>query len=351
MFLAEFTTVGFKVPDATYSFRRTSGASAGDGRPRFFAISGTASEPHELVILKGAPGVGKTLFLRLLGGLKEAFAPIGSAPDFRTFLRPGQPTGKLTATFVLNEVERIRAKVTSAEQKVVVDVEPAGATCSADPNLEHAFVPVDKTAAFTRWEFFPACRYLRLSDFGRAHPPLSSDLEAARRLTSDSDKYAVIRRVFYELALSQAAGIASALDSRGVALRGDEPDFFAPYKAAVATMAPHLRMVNVELCPGSAIPIFARRTGERVPIFELTHTEEQSVLFAFAYVWLSLNQAIVLIDTPELLQPPSEQAHFFSRLLTLGRGNQTFVSTASSDIAAFPSAVVIDLSKITGGKP
>lgn len=331
MKVVELTTEGFKVPDGTYSFR------AKDG-------------PRDVVLVTGPPGSGKTMLLQLLGGVKEAFAPLGAPADLRRYLRSGRTAGRLTATFALTEVELARAKLAGTEQKVVVDVEPAGEVCSAERGLERAFAADEGEAPATRWELFPAHRHLRIADWHLPHPPLSAALLARQRLRADADKYAALRRVLHELVLSQAAGVARALDARGVALRGDEPELLAPYKAAVAAMSPDLRLVSVDVRPGTATPVLARRGGERLPISELTASEEQAVLFAFASVWLGLSDAVVLVDSPELHHATGEQAPFVQRLLALGRGNQTFLATSSAEVASLDRDAVIDLSKARGGR-
>jgi hypothetical protein len=200
----------------------------------------------------------------------------------------------------------------------------------------------------TRWEMFPAHRRLSVDDWDIAHPPLSASIEAGRRLSNDGGKYAVFRRVFFDLALAQATGIAGALDARGIALRSDEPDRFAAHKDALAAVTPDLRLASVELRAGSAAPVFLRRTGERVPVSELSASEEQAVLFAFASVGFGLQKGIVLIDSPELHVAPDEQATFVSRLLAALGAGQAFLATGSPTIAAISGAAVIDLGRAAG---
>jgi hypothetical protein len=336
MRILELQTIGFRVPDDTHTFRDRDGA-------------------RDLVVVTGPPRSGKSMLLRLLAGVKETFAPYGSPPDLRPLLRHGRTTGQLTATFALSDIDleridtapRDRSAV-PAEVRVVVNVEPSGPACSADMALLAAFAPLDTAAPITRWELFPSHRRLQIDAWNIPHPPLSASIEAGRRLLFDGDKYAVLRRVFFDLALAQATGVASALDARGIALRSDGPDLFAAYKEVLAAVAPDLRLASVDLLTGSAVPIFQRRTGERIPVSELTASEEQAALFAFASVWLGLQKAIVLIDSPELHLAPEEHVPFASRFLALGAGGQTFLATGSQAIAAMPGACVIDLGRGIG---
>ncbi|MBK8258042.1 MAG: ATP-binding protein [Polyangiaceae bacterium] len=329
MQLLELTSHGFKIPDGTYSFREK-------------------EQPSNVVIVRGDPGSGKTLFLRLLAAWKETVAPVGLAPDLRRFLRIDKTTGRLSVTVLFNEAERKRAKLETSQHRVVVEVEPAGSAFQLPPNMEYAFHPFEKTEPATRWEFFPAHRSLRVEDFRLPHPPVSPALEAAKRLTVNSDKYALFRRVFHNIALEQAAGIATLLDRRGVALRSEQPDLFASYKKALATMTPDLRLTGVEIGKDCSTPRFLRRDGHSLPIEELTASEEQAALFAFAYVWLQLNGAVVLIDTPELHIAPPDQLSFLDNVLCLGSSNQTFIATQSPELFNFPGATVIHLTKPDG---
>lgn len=337
MRILELQIAGFRLPDGAHSFRDKGGA-------------------RDLVVITGPPRSGKSMLLRLLAGVKEAFAPYGSPPDLRRLLRPGRATGTLSATFALSEVDLARlpapsrdSSAPSGELRVTVNVEPSGAACSADPALAAAFAPLESAAPMTRWELFPAHRRLHVEAWRIPHPPLSASIEAGRRLLFDGDKYAALRRVFFDLALAQASAIASALDDRGVALRSDGPERFAAYREALAAMAPDLRLASVDLLPGSAIPVFQRRSGERLAISELTASEEQAALFAFASVWLGLRKAIVLVDSPELHLAAEEHAAFAERLAALGAGGQTFLATGSPAIAAIPGVCVVDLGRGAAG--
>jgi hypothetical protein len=351
MKILELATSGFKIPDATYSLRDKDG-------------------PAGAVVVTGAPGSGKTLFLRLVAGVKEVFAPYGSAPDLRPFLRPGARAGRLAAAFALTEDEARRAGWKERELRVVVDVDPSGAVASiasaaaapaaaavapvaAAPDmaaLKALFAPSGGAAPASRWELFPAHRRLQTADWDVAHPPLSAAIEDGRRLAPDGAKYVVLRRVLHDLLLAQATSVASALDAQGVALRGLTPDPFAAHKAGVAAMLPDLRLLSLELRAGSAVPVFLRRGGERVRMAELTASEEQGVLFGLAYAWLGLSGAVVLVDSPELHVATEEQSAFFGRLLALGKDNQTIAATGSASIAARAGACVVDLGKGAGAR-
>lgn len=328
MKIAQLTTSGFRVPDGTYSFRASGG-------------------PSDVVLVTGAPGSGKTMFLRLLAGAKEAFAPYGAPPDLRSLLAPKKSAGRLTLTLVLNDAEKVRAKTTSSEQTVIVDVEPAGEMCSASPGLRAAFSRAELVSC---WELFPIHRHLATKSWSVPHPPLSEAIESSRRLVPDGDKYIVLRRVLYELALEQATGISRTLGERGVALGSDGAEGLARYREAVATMLPDLRLLSVDLAANTAAPVFLRRNGESLTIAELCANEEQGVLFAFAFSWLHLQSGVILVDSPELHIASSEHTAFVERLYVLGGGAQLFLATEAPTLAQLPGALVIELDRMPGAR-
>jgi predicted ATPase len=100
-----------------------------------------------------------------------------------------------------------------------------------------------------------------------------------------------------------------------------------------------------------AIPRFARRDGSELGIPDLSASEEQAALFAFAFTWLRLSRSVVLVDTPELHIHPKVHADFFGRLSRLGPDNQLLAATSSEALLrSVPVSQVIDLSSSTSRK-
>lgn len=323
MRLLELSTRGFRIPDASYAL-----SERGAARP--------------LVVVRGSAGSGKTTLLRLIAGAKEAFAPYGTSPDLRPLLRPGQ-TGHLVLRLELDAEELAETKLASAVQTIAVLVEPSGTVCSGSPELAAWLARHGEGGRGARWELFPAHRRLDLGEWQHPHPPLSADLEASRRLAVDGDKYLALRRVLHEVALTESRRVARELGERGVVLTGDDGASLAAWREAVATMLPELRLVSLGLGERSVCPTFLRRNGQRLTIAELSASEEQAVLFAFAFTWLGLSGGVALVDGPELHHAAGEQAGFVERLAKLGAGAQLVLATGSREIAALPGALVIDL--------
>lgn len=325
MKLLDLTARGFLVPDGAYSFH----------------ARGT---PHTAMLVTGLPGSGKTAFLRLIAAAKEALAPYGSPPGLETLLAPGQDEGQLTCHWLLSPEDAERTKLSSRQQKVIIDVGPGGFNVTAESSLREALVPLSR--ATTRFELFPANRRLDLERWRFPHPPLSQAIEDGRRLSSDPEKYGTLRRILHDLTLAQAASIAGALEARGVALRQAQPDLLAPYKTAVAALASDLRLTHVEVREGTALPHFVRRDGRRPTLHEISASEEQEILFAFAFAWLRLSQAVILIDSPELHMHGSLHADFFGKLLRLAAESQIIVATSSESIArSMPVEQIVNLSR------
>lgn len=323
MRLLSIACEGLIVPDGTYPLH-------------------TGGRPHDTVLVTGPQASGKSAFLSLIAAAKEAVGPYGAPPDLTGLLAPERESGQIRATWLVTEEEAPRTRGKAGERSASIDVARGAFAVVQDPEIRSLLTPFSE--ATTRFELFPHHRRLGVEAWRFPCPPLSKALVDGARLSLDPDKYGALRRVLHDLVLAQAGGVARVLDARGVALRRDQPDLLAPYKQAVAAMLPDLRLVAVDVRDGTASPRFVRRDGREVDLIGLSASEEQGVLFAFAFAWLGLSRSIVLVDSPELHQHPSTQASFFNRLLSLGVGNQVFAATVSPEILrSVPGAHVIDL--------
>ncbi|MFO0591367.1 MAG: hypothetical protein U0441_27715 [Polyangiaceae bacterium] len=323
MRLLSLTTAGLLIPDGAYALH-------------------AGGRPHDTVLVTGPPASGKTAFLRVVAAAKEAVAPYGPPPDLTDLLAAGRESGQLRATWLLSEEEARKTKGNPGERSAVIDIARGASVVVQDPEIRDALVPFAE--ASTRFELFPHHRRLGVESWRYPCPPLSKALVDGARLGSEPEKYGVLRRVLHDLVLAQAGSVARVLDARGVALRREQPDRLAAYKHAVASLLPDLRLIAVDTREGTAAPRFKRRDGRELELPGLSASEEQAVLFAFTYAWLGLSRSVVLVDSPELHQHPSEQAAFFHRLLRLGTDNQTIAATVSPEILGrVPGVHVIDL--------
>ncbi|MRG97480.1 ATP-binding protein [Polyangium spumosum] len=333
MKLLDFTAEGLRFPDGTHSFRA--------------AQSGA---PHDVVLVTGPPTSGKTSFLLAIAALKEAFGPYGSPPDLRRLLRPGKNRGVLGATWLLSEDEAARAHLSAREQRTLVEFGPGAEKRTGDPSLRNVFTPFSRAPTLGKLELFPQNRGLRVDQWRFPHEPLSAAVEEGRRLRGDPDKYTSLRRALFDLVNEQAARVAEALGSRGIAVRADVPDLLAPFKHAIATMLPELRLTAVRLREGSVSLELLRRDGRTVTLEEVSASEEQALLFALAHGAMQFHHSVLLVDEPELHQHSAHHAELLLRLAKLGSGNQILAATGSEPLVArFPAEQVIDLGKAARG--
>jgi len=333
MKLLDFTAEGLRIPDGKHSFRD----------PR-------SGAPHDIVLVTGPPASGKSSFLLAIAALKEAFGPYGAPPDLRRLLRSGKSRGVLAATWLLSEDEAERARLETREQRTLVEFGSGPEKREGDPSLRHLFAHFSRTPALGKVELFPQSRGLRVAEWRFSHEPLSAAIEEGQRLRSDPDKYASVRRILFERTNEQASRVAEALGSRGIAMRADVPDLFAPFKQAIAIMLPELRLSEVRPREASVSLTFLRRNGQTVALEELSASEEQALLFALAHGALQFHHSLLLVDGPELHQHSAHHAELLMRIAGLGADNQIIAATGSEPLLArFPAEQVIDLEKASKG--
>jgi len=334
MKLLDLTAEGLRIPDGSYSFR-----------------AARSDAPHDIILVTGPPASGKTSFLLAIAALKEAFGPYGSPPNLRLLLRSGKTRGVLGATWLLSDAEAARAHLSAREQRAMVEIGPEGDKRTGDTSLRHAFTPFSRSPGVGKVELFPQNRSLRIERWRFPHDPLSDAIEDGHRLRSDPDKYSSLRRALFDIVYEQAARVAEALGSRGVALRAEVPDLLAPFKQAVAAMLPDLRLTSIRLREGSVALELTRRDGQTVALEELSASEEQAVLFALAHGWLNFRHSVLLVDEPELHVHSTFHVDLLFRLAKLGTDNQIIAATGSEALLQrFPAEQQIDLGKTAAAR-
>lgn len=315
------------VPNGTYSF----------------AAQGTQA-PLDVVLVTGGPSSGKTSMLEAIAAAKESAGSYGGRAFEKNLLRSGGSNGRIEARWAVSEHERRQANITAAQPISVLRIEERP-RFDVDPGLRRLFSTYTLSSREGKFEYFPDNR--RLSTMARPPSSSSSDASFGRlRLTRDPDKYGWLRGELFALALAGAARLAQTLETQGVALRTDMPDVLAPYRDAIASLLPDLRLASVEPQDKGALVWFSRRGGARVELDDLSASEQQGVLFGSAFVRLGLHRSVLLIDTPELFVHPRRQAAFFAGLTQLGEDNQIIAATSSPELlAAVRPEQVIDLDR------
>ena len=300
------------VPDGIYSF-----------------VSPTRPTPHELTLVAGVRGAGKTRLLEAIVALKELVGAYRSAPPLASLLDPGATTGKLGGTFLLTDEERGTAELTTNE----VTVEFAmGATPSAPTKIPRGlrllFARYDHDHARGKVEYFSALRWL--PPFGE---PTTVEDEKSVRLGSQSAKYAGLVPSLIALSLEDGARALSEAARRGLLLGTDAPDSLLPYRTALATLLPELRLRSAHL--GSDGPprlLFDRSNGTTIEAHQLSGAQKQALLLVGTMIRIGLSHSIVLLDAPELHVHVADQGRFLQTLIQLGNDNQWIVASGSSDI-------------------
>jgi predicted ATPase len=294
---------------------------------------------HDLVLITGDAGAGKTSLLGAIAALKELVGGYGPPPDVARLRRSGTTTGKISATWQLSDEEAARSQIRG--NSLVTEVTLAdGPVPLLDAPVRALFAEFSVDPSRGKFESFPASRRLSLAP---ALPGRPTTFAAARhRLSSDPGKYHGLRAVLVEMAVSAAMKAADRLDARGVLTKWEQPDSFAAIKRSVSTLAPWLCMLGVQQEEGGASIRFERDNGARIELADLSESEQQALLFAVVFDRLGLNRSIVLIDTPELFLPPDAHVSFLRALLGLGADNQIFAATTSPSLLEMvsPSQVV-----------
>jgi len=150
--------------------------------------------------------------------------------------------------------------------------------------------------------------------------------------------------MFLDLALADGLRTAETLATRGIAIQATQPDSLAPFKTALASLSPDLRLSSVEAKERSARVRFQRRDGLVVELEDLSDAEQQAVLFAATFVQQGLHRSVVLIDTPELYIHTQDHVRFLETVLALGSYNQVIVASSSEPIIRHASRTqVLDL--------
>ena len=296
------------VPDGQYSFRAA-------GR----------LDPEPLILVAGVRGAGKSSLLRAIVALKELIGAYGRPPESRRLVQRPEARSRLGGTFLLDPAEQREAGSSTAEVHVELNLGEPRAL--AEGPVRRLFERYDHDDRRWKLEYFPANRNL-----GGGGAPTTEDDERRLRPGSAMTKYHGLVPSIVSLALADGARSLEETRRRGVLLREDAPDSLVPYRVALTTMVPELRLRGVvESADGLSLG-FDRRDGTLIFTEALSEGQRQGFLFAASIVRLGLSSSTVLIDSPELHIHVADQARFVAALSSLLPAAQLIVATGSSEI-------------------
>ncbi len=336
-----------------------------------YTFAGDDGEVCNVTAIVGGAGAGKSSLLEAVTVAKETIGAYGHAPTVSRVLRHGQRAGRVATTWLLSENERqVLAEQRSATAQPVAPVEGdspapensnATATGTADAKsaavdavlrvsrdfdidappkrpdraLQDLFSRYSRSPKQAKMEYFPANRQILPELWKEPTGPLRDRQEAGPRLTRSPLKYGFVRQLFFNVVVAEGMRLQQLLAAEGMVLPSEELDLLAPYKEAVALLAPDLCLVRVEaLETGSADVWFAHRDGREMELSSLSASEAQAVLFATTFIRQGLRESLILIDVPELHVHRSQQAAFLRGLVSLGHGSQFIVATNTPEIVS-----------------
>ena len=310
-----------------------------------------SKKPHDVILVTGPTGSGKTRLLEAIALWKEAAAPYGAPPKRDALAGPRGASGEIAGTWEMTPDEVRRGVLSTPSPKVSVEVGLGAPTPQVEKGLRKVLSDFFRVPTHGKIEYFPANR--RLSDRPLPVPldALSEKVEAPMRTDRDADKYGVERAWLTARLEADLAAAGSTLEGRGVLLSRQAPDSLAQARASIAKLCPHLRLSGLGKNGNRVEPRLlragadARADRAEVWLSEISAGEEQAVLFAAAFQRLALSRSVILIDTPELGLHPADHARFFRALCALGEDNQIIAATTSPGILATASPdQILDLS-------
>lgn len=309
-------------------------AGVPDGVYSFVAPGRTA--PHGLTLVAGVRGSGKTRLLEAIVALKELIGAYLAPPPPASLLEPGQKQGALGGTFLFTDEERAAGELDSNELTVSFPLGDAGA-------IEPVKLPRPVRSLFGRFAFGDPCGKVELFPASRALSPFGEPTTAAHeklvRFGAGATKYGGLVPSIIALSAADGARALQETAARGMLLGLDAPDSLGVYRAAIAKLAPEVRLRGAQPARGSTpgdgkkpVLAFERSNGSFVDVHDLSDAQKQAVLLAGTIVRLGLSRSIVLLDSPELHVHVADQSRFLEALVSIGDDNQWIVSTGSGEI-------------------
>lgn len=304
-----------------------------------WSFMGLGGAPLDTVFITGPASSGKTTFLEAIAALKESVGAYDMPPETKRLRRRGATSGKVEGTWQLSADEMRRAELDRSTVTTTLDLGNDGPAELAEPGLRELFAAYSHDSSRGKFEYFPANRAV---GSGEVRASLMVDEEARLRLGKGAEKYATSKRALINLALGDGVTAIEEAMARGLLLRNDQRDSLAPYRKDLAGLAPHLRLIGVEIVGKGHELIFERADGARLTLDDLSDSEKQAFLFCATFRRIGLSHSVVLVDQPELYLHADLHLRFIQALGRLGVDNQIFYATGSLDITrtAMPNQVI-----------
>jgi hypothetical protein len=266
--------------------------------------------PHDLVILAGPAGAGKTRALEAILAAKEAVAPYGPPGAGAPWIAPGSTIAKVVLAFHLDEDERTYAATSSDVLEAEVQFFPQRTRADAPEGLVAVLERYSHDRAHGKLEYFPASRRIPFE------PPfggLGTNAQRLYRTTRDARKYGFVPRLLQHL-------------ERDRALARE----FASRLEALSPTCRHAPGSGGEGMPRS----LSSRGGTAMRPSEISDSEADAVIFAATAVAIGLDRSLVLVDRPELHLDLRSAKSFLGGLRALGEDNQLLIASSSPEIIA-----------------
>jgi energy-coupling factor transporter ATP-binding protein EcfA2 len=286
---------------------------------RGFDLADPASgQPHDLVLITGPTGSGKTSLLDAVAAAKDDVGPYGPAQRPHNILRRDVSAGKITASWFLGAEER---KNLGFPDQAVQTESIFGGTSGferRDPRIASALRHYRHDPGQGKFEYFHAERTLAPDVTGATDT--SERAQGPLRLSKGIRKYAAIPRFLHEVCL-------------GVDDRVDDPaSWVAAYAGLFGSLCGSVRFVGITRIAGEKTVTFEAAGGALLTLDELSSAELDAVIFSATALMIGLSRSILLIDRPELHVGSAAVVPFVNALRGLGIDNQLLVATGSQEL-------------------
>lgn len=269
-----------------------------------FDFSKPSGAPHDLVLVTGEEGTGKSRLLGLVAAARDVLAPSGEGINQDAWVRFGNIASKTILTFHLSEdeLESIGGEQPAMSAEVIFRADDDyTAADNTDPNLIYLLEQYAHDDAVGYLEFFGENRRL---DIGGGEPSLAASTQQEFRTTTSPRKFAWLPLFLASLSqdAAQAERFASTLARFGTTCHFDLGSH------ALESRGRLIRSLH-----------------------ELSMSETDAVMMSATATLVGLSNSIILVDRPELYRS-DDAAAVLEGLRGLGTNNQLILATNAQSI-------------------